>query len=257
MSRFAPAGTSVQFGPGPVTPAVRALIIANVVLFLPSFFAPLFMQQWLGLVPELVLTRGYVWQLGTYAFVHADITHILFNMLIVWMFGVELEQRWGAAAFLKFYAVCAIGAALTVVGVSLLPIDAAQRIWVASTIGASGACYGLLMAWALLFPTREILLFFLFPVQARYAVLIFGALAFFSGWGSTGGGVAHFAHLGGLVIGYLYLKGPRGMKYSMQSAITSWRFARLKRKFQVHDGGRSGPANRPGGRSGPGNWNVH
>jgi membrane associated rhomboid family serine protease len=123
-------------------------------------------------------------------------------------------------------------------------------MYVASTIGASGACYGVLMAWAILFPTREILLFFLFPVQARYAVLVFGALAFFSGLGSGGGTVAHFAHLGGLVVGYLYLKGPRGMRFSVQSAMTRWRFARLKKKFQVHDGGRSG-------RGGPGTWNTH
>ncbi len=258
MSRYAPTNTSIQFGPGPVTPAVRALIVANVLLFLPSFFAASFMQVTFGLVPELVLTRGYVWQLATYAFVHADITHILFNMLIVWMFGVELEQRWGSAAFLKFYAVTGIGAALTVIAVSLLPIAPAKAMFISATIGASGACYGLLMAWALLFPTREILLFFVFPVQARYAVLIFGALAFFSGWGASGGTVAHFAHLGGLVVGYLYLKGPRGMKYSAQSAITRWRFARLKRKFQVHDGGRSGPSQRGGGRGpGPGGWTVH
>lgn len=251
MSRFAPQGTTVQFGPGPLTPAVRAIIIANVALFLPSFFAPAFMQQYLGLVPELLLTKGWIWQLITYAFVHADITHVLFNMLIVWMFGVELEQRWGSVAFAKFYVVCAIGAAITVLGVSLLPFDSTRVMYVASTIGASGAAYGLLMAWALLFPTREILLFFVFPVQARYAVLIFGALAFFSGLGSGGGTVAHFAHLGGLVVGYLYLKGPRGMRFSLQSTITRWRFARLKKKFTVHEGGqkRRGP--------GPGGWNVH
>jgi membrane associated rhomboid family serine protease len=247
-----PAGTSVQFGPGPITPAVRAIIIANAALFLPSFFAPVFMQQYFGLVPELLLTRGWFWQLGTYAFVHADITHVLFNMLIVWMFGVELERRWGPIAFTKFYMVCAVGAAFTVLGVSLLPFGDAERMYVASTIGASGACYGLLMAWALLFPTREILLFFVFPVQARIAVLIFGALAFFSGLGSSGGTVAHFAHLGGLVVGYLYLKGPRGLRFSLQSAITRWRFARLKKKFKVHDGGQSRR-----GPGGPGNWNVH
>jgi len=241
-----------------MTPAVRAIIIANVAMFLPSFFAPVITHQWLGLVPELVLTRGYLWQLVTYTFIHGDITHILFNMLIVWMFGVELENRWGAAAFTKFYFVCSVGAGFTVLGVSLLPFAPAHQMYVAATIGASGAGYGLLMAWALLFPTREILLFFVFPVQARIAVLIFGALAFFSGLGSGGGTVAHFAHLGGLIVGYLYLKGPRGMRFSLQSAITRWRFARLKRKFQVHDGGKSGPSNRSGsGRSGPGNWNVH
>ena len=237
----------MQFGPGPITPAVRAIIIANVALFLPSFFAPEFMRQAMGLVPELVVTRGFIWQIVTYAFVHSDSTHVLFNMLIVWMFGVELENRWGAVAFTKFYFICGIGAGVTVLGVSLLPFGAAQQMYIASTIGASGACYGLLMAWALLFPTRQILLFFLFPVQARIAVLIFGALAFFSGLGSSGGTVAHFAHLGGLVVGYLYLKGPRGMRFSMRSAITRWRFARLKRKFTVHDGGKSGK----------GGWNVH
>ncbi len=247
MSRFAPQGSSVQFGPGPITPAVRAIIIANVALFLPSFFAAGAMQEYVGLVPQLVLTRGWLWQVVTYAFVHADIVHLLFNMLVVWMFGVDLERRWGATAFTKFYFICGIGAGLTVLAVSLLPFDAARPIYVASTIGASGACYGLLMAWALLFPTREILLFFVFPVQARYAVLIFGAMAFFSGASSGGGTVAHFAHLGGLVVGYLYLKGPRGMRFSVQSAITRWRFARLKKKFKVHDGGRADK----------GNWNVH
>ncbi len=248
MSRYAPAGTTIQFGPGPLTPAVRAIIIANVALFLPAYFAPIFMQQYFGLVPELVLTRGWIWQAVTYAFVHADIIHLLFNMLIVWMFGIDLERRWGSAGFTKFYFVCGIGAGLTVLAVSMLPFDAAQQIYIASTIGASGACYGLLMAWAVLFPTREILLFFVFPVQVRYAVLIFGALAFFSGLGSGGGTVAHFAHLGGLVVGYLYLKGPRSLRFSLQSAITRWRFARLKRKFKVHDGGK------PGQRGG---WNVH
>jgi len=240
MSRYAPSGATIQFGPGPITYAVRALIIANVAVFLPSFFAPAFFDNYFGLVPELVLTRGWIWQVATYAFVHADVIHILFNMLIVWMFGVDLERRWGAAAFTKFYMICAIGAAATVIAVSLLPFDGSRAMYVASTVGASGACYGLLMAWAVLFPTREILLFFVFPVQARYAVMIFGALAFFSGLSSGGGTVAHFAHLGGLVAGYLYLKGAKGLRYSMQSAMTRFRFARARRKFKVHDG-RKGP----------------
>lgn len=251
MSRYAPSGATVQFGPGPITPAVRAIIIANAALFLPSFFAAETMQEYVGLVPQLVLTRGWIWQIVTYAFVHADIIHLLFNMLVVWMFGVDLERRWGAAAFTKFYFVSSIGAAFTVLAVSMLPFDATVPIYRASTIGASGACYGLLMAWALLFPSREILLFFVFPMQARYAVLIFGAIAFFSGLGSGGGTVAHFAHLGGLVAGYLYLKGPRGLRFSLQSAITRWRFQRLKKKFKVHDGGK--PPH--GGK--PGSWNVH
>ena len=238
MSRYPSSGATVQFGPGPITYAVRALIIANVAVFLPSFFAPAFVDNYFGLVPELVLTRGWIWQVVTYAFVHADAVHILFNMLIVWMFGVDLERRWGAAGFTKFYLVCAVGAAVTVLLVSLLPYDGSRAMYVASTVGASGACYGLLMAWAVLFPNREMLLFFVFPVQARYAVMIFGALAFFSGLSSGGGTVAHFAHLGGLVVGYLYLKGAKGLRYSMQSAVTRFRFMRARRKFKVHDGGK-------------------
>lgn len=238
MSRYAPPGATIQFGPGPITYAVRAVIIANVAVFLPAFFAAAFVDNTFGLVPELVLTRGWIWQVATYAFVHADIVHLLFNMLIVWMFGVDLERRWGAAAFTKFYMVSAIGAAATVIGVSLLPYDGSRAMYVASTVGASGACYGLLMAWALLFPTRVILLFFVFPVQARYAVMIFGALAFFSGLSAGGGTVAHFAHLGGLVVGYLYLKGAKGLRYSMQSAVTRFRFMRARRKFHVHEGGK-------------------
>jgi membrane associated rhomboid family serine protease len=240
VSRYGTSGAAVQFGPGPITYAVRALIIANVAVFIPSFFAQSFVFDYFGLVPELVLTRGWVWQIATYAFLHADAVHILFNMLIVWMFGVDLERRWGAAAFTKYYMVCAVGAAATVVGVSLLPFDGARAMYAAVTVGASGACYGLLVAWAVLFPSREILLFFVFPVQAKYAVMIFGALAFFSGLSSGGGVVSHFAHLGGLVAGYLYLKGPRGLRYSMQTAMTRLRFMRARRKFKVHEG-RKGP----------------
>ncbi len=238
MSRFATGGSTTQFGPGPITYAVRALIIANVAVFLPTFFAQAVFFDYFGLVPELVLTRGRIWQVATYAFLHADAIHILFNMLIVWMFGVDLERRWGAAGFTKYYMVCAIGAAATVVAVSLLPYDGTRAMYAAATVGASGACYGLLLAWGVLFPTRQLLLFFVFPVQARYAVMIFGAMAFFSSLSSSGGIVSHFAHLGGLVVGYLYLKGVRGVRYSMQSAATRFRFMRARRKFKVHEGGK-------------------
>jgi len=140
VSRFAPSGSTVQFGPGPITPAVKALIIANAALFLPSFFAPALMQQLFGLVPELVFTRGFIWQVVTYAFVHADITHVLFNMLIVWMFGVDLERRWGAVAFTKFYFICGIGAGFTVLAVSLLPFGPSHQMYIAWKVGPSGAC---------------------------------------------------------------------------------------------------------------------
>ena len=232
-----PGNVSYSFGPGGWTAAVRAIIIANVAIFVLANLAPVVLP-WLGLRPEAVLTQGRVWQLATYVFVHTDLLHILFNMLAVWMFGVDLERRWGAVAFTKFYFVVGVGAWISVLLVSLLPFDAVRPTYFALTIGASGAVMGLLMAWALIFPTRQILIFMLFPVQARYAALIYGAIAFYLGIRTEGPPIAHFAHLGGLVVGWLYLKGGRGLRDDIRYRVTKWRMDRLRRRFNVHDGGR-------------------
>jgi membrane associated rhomboid family serine protease len=231
---------SYAFGPGPMTPAVKAIIIANVAVFVVSFVAPQLVVSAFGLTPEFVLERGFVWQVATYLFVHSprSIGHILFNMLAVWMFGVELERRWGTVAFVKYYAVTGVGAAISTILVSLLPFEFARPVYENTTVGASGAVYGLLMAWALLFPHREILFMFIFPLQARVFVLLIGAIAFFSALGASGGPVAHLAHLGGLVAGYLYLKGPRDLQLRLKYHLTRWRMERMRRRFDVHQGGR-------------------
>ena len=117
MARYYGRPTSVvdSFGPGPITPAVKAIILANIGFFVVSSFAsPIF--RYLGLVPEDVVTRGWLWQPATYMFLHADVMHILFNMLGVWMFGTELERRWGTKLFAKYYAITGIGAGLIVIG---------------------------------------------------------------------------------------------------------------------------------------------
>lgn len=200
---------SYTFGPGPMTQAVRAIVYANVAVFVLMLVAPAMLQDTLGLSPEAVLTRGFVWQLGTYLFLHANVFHLLFNMLSVWMFGVDLERRWGTQAFVKYYAVTGIGAGACMVLVSVLPFEATLSTYYATTIGASGAVYGLLMAWGLIFPHRTILLFGVFPLTARVFVLIMGAIAFSQALSAGGGGtVAHFAHLGGLAVGWWYLKTP-------------------------------------------------
>src|ERR671918_650432 len=120
MRRYRPAPTvEYSFGPGPITPAVKAIILANIAFFIASqLYQPLL--KYLGIVPEWVLTRGWVWQLGTYMFMHANVPHILFNMLGVWMFGVELERTWGTKFFARFYAIVGVGAGVTVVLASLL-----------------------------------------------------------------------------------------------------------------------------------------
>lgn len=228
----------IQFGPGPMTKAVRAILIANVAVFVLSLFVGPGVRQTFGLVPAAVLTDGRVWQPFTYLFVHsASIGHILFNMLSVWMFGVELERRWGTTFFTKYYFVCGVGAGLCSIAASLLPFGASA--YYIPTIGASGAVYGLLLAWALLYPHRQILFMFLFPLPARVFVAIIGAVAFFSALGDSGSTVSNVAHLGGLVVGWLYLKGPRDLRLAWQYRLSRWRMNRLRKRFNVHQGGRN------------------
>jgi membrane associated rhomboid family serine protease len=238
MARYGrPTSVVDAFGPGPMTPAVKAILLANIAFFVVSlFYRP--MVDYLGLVPKEVLGRGWLWQPVTYMFLHADAMHILFNMLGVWMFGVELERRWGTRFFARFYAVAGIGAGITVIAVSLLPIVALRETYDAVTIGASGALYGLLMAFAIYYPDRPILMFLLFPIPAKYFVMILGALAFLITPGSR---VSNSAHLGGLLFAYLYLKGRSsgGLTAEIKYRYLKWKMNRLRRKFDVYSGGRS------------------
>jgi membrane associated rhomboid family serine protease len=219
-----------------MSPAVKWIIIANIVMYVATLIYPPIIG-YLGLVPRRVVTEGWIWQLGTYMFLHGGPVHILFNMLGVWMFGTELERLWGTKFFSRFYAITGGGAGLTVVAVGLLPFEVTQPTYVLPTIGASGALYGLLMAFAMYYPERPILMFLLFPVPAKYFVMILGALAFLAG---PGGGISNAAHLGGLIFGYLYLRGGRGgMTAEIKYRYLKWKMNRLRRKFDVYSGGRS------------------
>ena len=184
----------------PFTPVVKILLISNVAVFILQRFIgyQLISNQTLGLVPHLVIAKGFLWQLVTYMFLHGGIFHILFNMFILWMFGSEIERAWGSKKFLKYYFLCGIGA-----GIFTLILS-----WnsVVPNIGASGALFGILVAYAMMFPDRLIYVYFLFPVKAKYLVLFFAVLEFLASLRHTSDGIGHFAHLGGMVIGYLYIK---------------------------------------------------
>ena len=249
-------GGHYSFGPGLMTPAVKMLLWANVGVFLLTALAPS-LFYWItgifGLTPRVVLTRFWIWQPVTYMFVHGGMGHVLLNMLVLWMFGVQLERLWGSRFFLRYYFLTGIGAGLSTIAVSLLPFAFADPTYTAVTIGASGAIYGLLMAFALYYPETPILMFFLFPVPAKYFVMIIGAVAFLSV--PRGGGVAHIAHLSGLVIGFLYLKQMRGASpgrlgpgrgrfglgrigiiADIKYRYFKWRMARLRKRFDVYEG---------------------
>ena len=142
-----------------------------------------------GLTPAAVIGSLAVWQLVTYIFLHGGFFHILFNMFALWMFGRELESVWGTREFVKFFFVCGIGA-----GISSVVARPGSTI---PTIGASGSIYGILLAYGLLFPNREMLLIpFMIPVKVKYYVMFIGGMAFLASFsGGSGGGVAHVAHL--------------------------------------------------------------
>lgn len=231
---------SYSFGPGPITPAVKWLIWANVAGFVLSNVYP-DVVLFLGLIPQAVIERQWIWQPFTYMFFHAGFFHILWNMLVLWMFGVELERTWGTRFFVRYYALTGVGAAVTTILVGLLPFEATALTYGAVTIGASGALYGLLLAFGLYFPNRPILMFLIFPVPAKYFVIITGAISFLSATSGSGSTVAHWAHLGGMIFGYFYLQSGRGggLTAEIKYRYLKWKMNRLRRKFDVHTGGRS------------------
>ena len=242
-------GSSVAYtiGPGSPTPAVKALLVATIGVFVVQYVlsfvssptygdADFAAITWFGLTPALFV-RGYLWQPATYLFLHAGFMHLIFNMLALWMFGVDLERRWGRTAFLRYYFVCGIGAGLTCVAVGLLPLATSYDVYRTPTIGASGAIYGLLLAYAIFFPNR-IIYYFIFPIPVRIYVLLAGLLVLYES-ARGGGGVAHFAHLGGLIFGYLYLSLGRGGPWAeIKYRYVKWRMNRLRKRFDVHQGGR-------------------
>ncbi|HLJ18493.1 MAG TPA: rhomboid family intramembrane serine protease [Bryobacteraceae bacterium] len=219
---------------------VKWLLIVNTVVWLLYFFAVRagsghFFQHF-ALMPAAVLKAFAVWQLATYMFLHDPFGffHITFNMLTLWMFGITLERDWGTRRFLKFYFLCGVGA-----GVCVVIANALAGEWNSLTIGSSGAIYGLLMAFGMLYPNDTVLFGFLFPMKAKYFVLIIGAIAFLSTFNADSG-ISNFAHLGGMLFGYLYLKSQRGRRRTfdmiapIERRYQNWKIERAKKKFQVY-----------------------
>jgi membrane associated rhomboid family serine protease len=239
VARYPSSGVGYSIGPGGISPAVKLLIITNVVVFALNLIVGDVMTLRLGLLPQAVFEQLAVWQPITYMFLHSTSSfgHILFNMLALWMIGTDLERTWGTRFFVKYYFITGIGAAAT----SLLLALVSQTFYLTIVVGASGAIYGLLLAFAMYFPHRQLILF-IFPVPARLAVMILGAIAFLSSFGGPGGGVAHSAHLGGLVVGYLYLRGLR-LRLSPWAEVKyrylKWKMGRARSKFDVYSGGRN------------------
>lgn len=209
-----------QFGIPRMTPVVRITLIASVVIFVLQLLLEkgmgVSMSPWLGFVPAKLL-EGWIWQPLTYPFLHASLFHLLFNLLVVWSIGAELEALWGWRVFVGFFAVCALGAAICHGLFSLTGMGPGPAFPV---IGSSGVVYGLLLAYGILFGERTMLFFMIFPMQARYFVMILGAVELLSSVAYGADGVSHVAHLGGMLFGFLFLM-----------AMAQWR-QRSKAEFQ-------------------------
>ncbi len=191
-----------SFSYGSWSNVVKYLVIINIAVFFLQGILEYFFGDSIylifGLIPKYVVGKLFLWQLLTYMFLHGGFFHLLINSFVLYMFGKPLEQAWGSKKFLRYYLICGIGAGifitLTSIGNSM------------PTIGASGAVYGLLAAYGLTFPETYVYLYFLFPIKAKYFVVILGVIAFLSGVTDRGSLISHFGHFGGLIVGFAYLR---------------------------------------------------
>jgi membrane associated rhomboid family serine protease len=259
MARGGPVST---LGFPPFTRAVKTLIIANVAVYLVIMLSRLtvptlamFASQYLYLRPAAVV-HGQIWQIITYSFIHDpnSVMHLLFNMLGLWMFGAQFEMDFGTRKFYEFYFWCVLGAALTTIAVGALGILAFShspfllffkmgQIWNQATIGASGGVYGLLIAFGILNGDRQVYVFpFPIAIKARYIVAIWIFIAFVSAF-SGANGVAEFAHLGGALFGWLYVRYiPRyGLTvaasegvFGIRNRYYKWKRRQAAKKFEVY-----------------------
>jgi membrane associated rhomboid family serine protease len=231
----------------PFTRWVKRIVIGCAVIYLftillglasPRLSDDLF--KYFTLVPRLVV-RGYIWQLVTYSLLHAGLWHLLMNMLTLWMFGSQEEMDWGSRKFLEFYLFCVVGAALVTIAVSYLHIGMTPAT---ETLGASGGVYGVLVAFGMLYADREI---YLFPIpvsiKAKYLIWIIVFLVVVATLQPSQGGVANFAHLGGLFFGFVYVKfllrrglmaGTSERYFSLRNSYHRWKRRRAARKFEVY-----------------------
>ncbi len=205
-------------------PAVKWLLIANGVIYLIQLLTQRTLIVLFGLIPYEVIQNFALYRLVTYMFLHGSLMHIILNMLILWMFGVAIEQTWGTKRFLFYYFLTGIAGGLCTM--------AFQPSSMTATIGASGAIYGLLVAYAVMFPEQIILLFFIIPMKVKYAVIVFVGLELAASIGAAADGIGHLAHLGGAVVGFVYLKLHGGINRRLGSLSPKRWIDRLRYRFK-------------------------
>ena len=243
-----------------ITPAIKFLIIACAAVYVLQLLVGYlvgpaaehkYIELYFGLVPYAVTHLLLIWQPFTYLFLHDthDIWHIVLNMFFLWMFGRDVERAWGRKRFYTYYFLCGVGAGVINVIVKTIMDPHGLGAALIPTIGASGAIFGVLLAAAVLFPHQRVFLFpFPVAITMRVFVLVMGVIEFFGTLGAGGDNVAHVCHLGGMLVGYLYLR--RGSYlYGVRNKFTDWKRRRLSRKFETYQRRHRDEPPRP-----PDNW---
>lgn len=193
----------IERGTSPFSGIVFKLILANVFVYIIQMLTENSIIYYFGLIPIMVTEKLYIWQLFSYMFLHAPTTvfHIFFNMYALLIFGVSIEQAWGSRRFLYYYLFCGIGAGITIYLINLITGGAG---YYHPTIGASGAVFGLLLAFGVLYPNTELLLFFILPIKAKYLVIMYGLVELYLELFGRQSNISHLGHLGGLLFGIIY-----------------------------------------------------
>lgn len=190
-------------------PVVRNLLIVNVMVFLTQMLLPVEYENWFFNTFALFFPAGpdTIWQLFSYMFLHGGFSHLFFNMFALWMFGRIVEYDLGPKRFLTYYVACGVGAGIIQLVVNYIEFSGMPYMPPVVTVGASGAVFGLLLAYGMMHPNNVVML--MFPpiaLKAKWFVLIYGVIELFSGVATVGSQVAHFAHLGGMLFGFLLLR---------------------------------------------------
>ena len=227
----------MQFGPPITPPIVKQLMIVNAVVFVAQALTQHAIDPVFSVVPALFwnLDAPYLWQPFTYMWLHGGLFHIAMNMFVLWMFGSPLVMAWGPKRFLRYYLICGFGAGLLIAIIPHLLVALGAQSAMALrtlTLGASGAVYGLVLAYSLTWPERTIML--IFPPVAFKAIWLIPAL-FFMTLAFGGGTVSHLGHLGGVVVGWFLLRreGRTGNLFTFEQLKYRWRRHRMKQKLRA------------------------
>jgi len=222
----------MRIGPPITPPVIKQILIANAVIFLVQQVVPE-TTIYGSIVPMAFWQFGYLWQPFSYMWLHASFGHIAMNMFMLWMFGSQLALAWGPKRFLRFYLICGVGAGLIIASYPYLMFSWHPQGVAEYTLGASGAIYGVLLGYSLTWPDRTIML--IFPPVAFRAIWLIPGLFLMSMMFQSGQNISHIGHLGGVIVGWIYLRrqGHANAMFTLGNLKSRWKRHQMRKKLRA------------------------